>query len=67
MPILYRRCSKIKKRSTLAYLAVLTALRLECDILFHVQAAKGVGATRAEVISAVLIGLPAAVASYDAP
>lgn len=49
-----------KKTSTLAYLAVLSALRLESGIPFHVQAAKQAGATREEVISAVLVGLPAA-------
>jgi alkylhydroperoxidase/carboxymuconolactone decarboxylase family protein YurZ len=50
-----------KKTSALAYLAVLAALRLENGIPFHVQAAKQAGATREEVISAILIGLPAAV------
>ena len=49
-----------KKTSALAYLAVLSALRLESGIPFHVQAAKQTGATREEVISAVLVGLPAA-------
>src|SRR5512135_1890864 len=65
------------KTSALAYLAVLAALRLESGVPFHVQAAKKAGATRAEVISAVLVGLPAvghvvtqvlpaALAAYDA-
>ena len=49
-----------KKTTTLAYLAVLAALRLESGIPFHVQTAKQLGATRDEVISAVLVGLPAA-------
>jgi alkylhydroperoxidase/carboxymuconolactone decarboxylase family protein YurZ len=49
-----------KKTAALAYLAVLAALRLENGIPFHVQAAKQAGATREEVISAILIGLPAA-------
>jgi alkylhydroperoxidase/carboxymuconolactone decarboxylase family protein YurZ len=49
-----------KKTAALAYLAVLAALRLENGIPFHVQAAKQSGATRDEVISAILIGLPAA-------
>lgn len=44
----------------LAYIAVLAALRLESGIPFHVHAAKRAGATRDEVISAVLVGLPAA-------
>jgi alkylhydroperoxidase/carboxymuconolactone decarboxylase family protein YurZ len=66
-----------KKTSALAYLAVLAALRLENGIPFHVQSAKQAGATREEVISAILIGLPAvgngvtqvlpaAIAAYDA-
>jgi len=49
-----------KKTAALAYLAVLAALHMESGIPFHVQAAKQVGATREEIISAVLIGLPAA-------
>ena len=48
------------KTSALAYLAVLAALRLESGIPFHVQAAKQAGASREEVISAILVGLPAA-------
>jgi alkylhydroperoxidase/carboxymuconolactone decarboxylase family protein YurZ len=48
------------KTRTLAYLAVLAALRLESGIPFHVAAAKAAGATREEVISAILVGLPAA-------
>jgi alkylhydroperoxidase/carboxymuconolactone decarboxylase family protein YurZ len=48
------------KTAALTYLAVLAALRLESGIPFHVRAAKQAGATREEVISAVLVGLPAA-------
>jgi alkylhydroperoxidase/carboxymuconolactone decarboxylase family protein YurZ len=48
------------KTSALAYLAVLAALRMESGIPFHVKTAKSVGATREEVISAILLGLPAA-------
>jgi alkylhydroperoxidase/carboxymuconolactone decarboxylase family protein YurZ len=48
------------KTAALAYLAVLAVKRLESGIPFHVRAAKGAGATREEVISAILIGLPAA-------
>jgi alkylhydroperoxidase/carboxymuconolactone decarboxylase family protein YurZ len=66
-----------EKTGDLAYIAVLAALRLESGVPFHVQAAKRAGATRQEVISAVLIGLPAvgnavtqslpaALAAYDA-
>ena len=65
------------KTSALAYLAVLAAGRLESGIPFHVEAAKRAGASREEVISAILVGLPAAglgvtqvlptaVAAYDA-
>jgi alkylhydroperoxidase/carboxymuconolactone decarboxylase family protein YurZ len=61
----------------LAYLAVLAALKLESGIPFHVGLAKKAGASRDEVISAVLVGLqpaghgitaclPAALAAYDA-
>ena len=66
-----------KKTAALAYLAVLAALRLESGIPFHVQSAKQLGASREEVISAILVGLPAAghvvtqalpaaIAAYDA-
>ncbi len=66
-----------KKTVELAYLAVLAALCLESGIPLHVQLAKEAGATREEVISAVLVGLPAAgqgvtqvlptaIAAYDA-
>ena len=49
-----------KKTAALAYLAVLAVLQLESGVPFHVQAAKQSGASRAEVISAILVGLPAA-------
>ena len=48
------------KTNELAYIAVLAALRLESGIPFHVQSVKEKGATREEIISAVLVGLPAA-------
>jgi alkylhydroperoxidase/carboxymuconolactone decarboxylase family protein YurZ len=48
------------KTAALTYLAVLAALRMENGIPFHVKSAKGAGATREEVISAILVGLPAA-------
>ena len=65
------------KTRELVYLAVLAALRLESGVPFHVQAARQAGASRDEVISAILVGLPAAghavtqvlpaaVAAYDA-
>ncbi len=44
----------------LAYLAVLAALNRKNGILFHVNMAKQAGATRDEIISAVLVGLPPA-------
>lgn len=49
-----------KKTAALAYLAVLAALRMESGVPFHVQMAKQLGASREEVVSAILIGLPAA-------
>jgi alkylhydroperoxidase/carboxymuconolactone decarboxylase family protein YurZ len=66
-----------KKTEELAYLAVMAVLRLESGIPFHVQVAKQHGASREEVISAILVGLPAAghgvtqvlpaaIAAYDA-
>lgn len=48
-----------KKTEELAYLAVLAAVRLESGIPFHVQMAKMHGATRDEIISAIMVGLPA--------
>ena len=49
-----------KKTGHLAYLAVLAALRMESGVPFHVKLARVAGASRDEVISAVLVGLPAA-------
>jgi alkylhydroperoxidase/carboxymuconolactone decarboxylase family protein YurZ len=49
-----------RKTSALAYLAVLAVLRLESGVPFHVQVAREAGATREEIISAILVGLPAA-------
>ncbi|HSF82271.1 MAG TPA: carboxymuconolactone decarboxylase family protein [Anaerolineales bacterium] len=65
------------KTAALAYLAVLAALRLESGIPFHVQVARQSGASREEIISAILVGLPAtghgvtqalpaAITAYDA-
>jgi alkylhydroperoxidase/carboxymuconolactone decarboxylase family protein YurZ len=48
------------KTSALAYLSVLAALQMESGVPFHVHAAKEAGASRDEVISAILLGLPAA-------
>jgi alkylhydroperoxidase/carboxymuconolactone decarboxylase family protein YurZ len=65
------------KTSALAYLAVMAAVNLHSGIPYHVREAKNAGASRDEVISAILIGLPAignrvisalpaAVATFDA-
>jgi len=48
------------KTRELAHLAVLAALERVSGIPFHVASLKAMGATREEVISAVLVGLPAA-------
>ena len=67
-----------KKTHELAYIAVLAALRLESGIPFHVRAARDLGVSRQEVVSALLVGLPAAgnmvtqvlpaaLAAYDSP
>ncbi len=48
------------KTGELAYIAVLAALNRTSGIPFHVLSAKEKGATREEIISAVLVGLPAA-------
>ena len=47
------------KTEELAYIAVLASSRLESGLTFHVKHAKELGATRDEIISAVLVGLPA--------
>jgi alkylhydroperoxidase/carboxymuconolactone decarboxylase family protein YurZ len=48
------------KTNELVYLAVLAALRLESGLPFHVKMAKSYGASREEIISTILAGLPAA-------
>jgi alkylhydroperoxidase/carboxymuconolactone decarboxylase family protein YurZ len=48
-----------KKTEALAYLSVLAAVRLDSGIPFHVKEAKALGASREEIISAILVGLPA--------
>lgn len=47
------------KTEELAYIAVLASSRLESGLPFHVKHAKSLGATRDEIISAILVGLPA--------
>lgn len=49
-----------KKTEELAYIAVLAATGNTSGIPFHVLSAKSHGASRQEVLSAVLLGLPAA-------
>lgn len=44
-----------KKTEELAYIAVMAATRLESGLPFHVKMAKTNGATRDEIISAVLV------------
>ncbi|KZX16104.1 carboxymuconolactone decarboxylase family protein [Methanobrevibacter cuticularis] len=54
------KASKLdKKTEELAYLAVMAATRLESGIPFHVKMAKSHGASRDEIISSILVGLPA--------
>jgi len=48
------------KTHNIAYLAVLAALGRVNGIPFHVKIAKKTGASRDEVISAILVGLPPA-------
>jgi AhpD family alkylhydroperoxidase len=49
-----------KKTEELAYLAVMAVQRLETGLPFHVKLARQAGASREEIISAILVGLPAA-------
>lgn len=48
------------KTQCLVYIGILAALRLEGGVAFHVLEAKAHGASRDDIISAVLTGLPAA-------
>ncbi|MBU0756362.1 MAG: carboxymuconolactone decarboxylase family protein [Planctomycetes bacterium] len=48
------------KTHNIAYISVLAALRRINGIPFHVKMAKKMGASREEIISAILVGLPAA-------
>ncbi len=49
-----------QKTLSLAYLAVLAALRLVDGVPVHVAIAKEAGASREEIVRAILVGLPAA-------
>lgn len=55
-----------KKTEELAYIAVLAATGNTSGVPFHVLSAKSQGASRQEVLSAVLLGLPAAGATVIA-
>ncbi|PXV89194.1 alkylhydroperoxidase/carboxymuconolactone decarboxylase family protein YurZ [Lachnotalea glycerini] len=48
-----------KKTHELAYISVLSAVKMTGGLEFHVKSAKKLGASRDEVKSAVLVGLPA--------
>ncbi len=48
------------KTHSIAYLSVLAVLNRTNGIPFHVKAAREAGASRDEIISAVLVGLPPA-------
>ena len=48
------------KTSSLVYLGILAVAGLESGVPFHVRIAKENGASREEIISAILTGLPAA-------
>jgi alkylhydroperoxidase/carboxymuconolactone decarboxylase family protein YurZ len=49
-----------EKTRALAYIGVLAAIRSDNGIESHVMNARKAGATRKEIISAILVGLPAA-------
>ena len=49
-----------EKTRSLAYLSVLAALGRVSGVQFHVASLLEMGATRDEIISAILVGLPAA-------
>ncbi|MGA2872975.1 MAG: carboxymuconolactone decarboxylase family protein [Candidatus Dormibacteria bacterium] len=66
------------KTKDLAYIAILAALRMTTGVPFHVRQARDHGASRDEIVSAVLLGLepaghgvtaclPVALDAYDAP
>lgn len=52
-------CALDKKTEALSYLAVMASAGLETGIPFHVKLAKTAGASREEIISSILVGLPA--------
>ncbi|MCL2116033.1 MAG: carboxymuconolactone decarboxylase family protein [Methanobrevibacter sp.] len=48
-----------KKTEELSYISVLSAVGLESGIPFHTSMVKANGASRDEIISSILLGLPA--------
>lgn len=48
-----------RKTAELSYISVLSAVRLLGGLPFHVKSAKALGVTREELVSAVLVGIPA--------
>jgi len=52
-------CSLDKKTEEIAYISLLAAVGLESGIPFHVKRAKELGASREDIKSAILLGLPA--------
>lgn len=60
---LYRQlkphCALDDKTKELCYISAMAAARLPGGIPFHIKAAQEAGATRAEVTSALISGLPA--------
>ena len=48
-----------RKTHELAYISVLSATKIMGGLVYHVKSAKKLGASRDEVKSAILVGLPA--------
>ncbi|MDF2505354.1 MAG: carboxymuconolactone decarboxylase family protein [Clostridium sp.] len=47
------------KTEELVYIGILASTRMNSGLPFHVKHAKSLGATRDEIISSILVGLPA--------
>lgn len=47
------------KTEELVYIGILASIRMNSGLTFHVKHAKSLGATREEIISAILAGIPA--------
>lgn len=48
-----------RKTAALVYIGILAAVRMDSGLAFHVAEARAFGASREEVISAILAGMPA--------